>query len=62
MVARLGNVLYWFFSGAGFLPFIVLAAVWHNGDVPTRLIVVCIAASVLIWLFGRASLYVLAGR
>lgn len=63
MVARLGDVLYWALSGLSGL--IVIFGAFanlksHPPDWETFLIAV--AGAFLVWLFGRACRYVLAGR
>lgn len=63
MVARLGNVLYWFASAVAVLALAgaaySLAYGQRGGDVLAGL---GAAFAVLVWLIGRACRYVLAGR
>ena len=67
MIARLGNVLYWFANGLavlmaalGALGFMV--ALINNAGEGMILAPILIALAIPIWLFGRACLYVFAGR
>jgi hypothetical protein len=68
MIARLGNVLYWASSGIA-----VLLLLWLAGAVIAAIIngepmndfglmsFLMVGSAALIWLFGRAYRYVLAG-
>lgn len=66
MIARLGNVLYWAANGLaammavlGALGFIIALINKAEGMI---IFPVLIALAILVWLVGRACLYVLAGR
>jgi hypothetical protein len=64
MLARLGDVLYWAACGLAVL-FLLLSAsvvVFGEGDSRTFGITWTAVLGVLVWLFGRACRYVLAGR
>jgi hypothetical protein len=62
VAARLGQVLYWLAcTGAALLALAAIAVfVAASGDGAATLMLSVSAA--LVWLFGRACLYVLAGR
>ncbi len=63
MIERLGQVLYWAFSGLGGL--IVLfggVTLYEYGTRYLDFFVTCVIAGGLTWLIGRACLYVLNGR
>ena len=63
MVARLGNVIYWAACGAAVLNFfywVWLALTAHVE--PTTTIIFGAIISLVVWLIGRAALYILAGK
>ena len=63
MIARLGQVLYWaacavavYIAGLGI-------AVWHGNSTRSWVgLIYPVGTSLLVWLAGRALLYILAGR
>ena len=63
MIGRLGQVLYWGFTGFGAILVLIAGLVLYmgNSDAPV-VATVCAFAAGLSWLIGRACLYVLAGR
>jgi hypothetical protein len=64
MLARLGNVLYWLASAIAIALVIFAAFAYYtatgSGALEGALFIVAFAG--LVWLIGRAILYVLAGR
>lgn len=64
MVARLGQVLYWGLSGIAAISFAL--GVWVNvinkAQADWSTLGVVAVFSVVVWLVGRACLYVLAGK
>jgi len=65
MAARLGQVLYWAACGLalltfGFVAYLILIVGVPHEDWPV--IGIISAMGVVVWLIGRAFLYVLAGR
>ncbi|HWP27637.1 MAG TPA: hypothetical protein VNL39_14990 [Xanthobacteraceae bacterium] len=61
MISRLGQVVYWAASMLAFGLFALSAwGWWYENDI--RWMMLGITISAIIWLFGRAVLYVLAGR
>lgn len=64
MIARLGQVIYWALSGAAALT--VAFAIWVNLVQPASPLwgdcILGMMAAVLVWLFGRATLYILAAK
>ena len=64
MLGRLGQVIYWSSCGLGLLALLLAGALLIFGvDGGARLMGAFFAVcAVLIWLFGRAALYVLAAR
>ena len=69
MLARLGNVLYWAFSGLAIL-IVGLVAYLVAEDVRLGLVMendawavaLAVILALVLWLIGRACRYVLAGR
>lgn len=61
MVVRLGEVIYWACSTAGWLLFALTAYVWDPHD-PSLALMLLASPGLLLLLFGRACLYVLAGK
>jgi hypothetical protein len=64
MIGRLGNVLYWAASAIAVLIVLGTILAVANSDNPARYFgaAMGLAAAVVVWLVGRATLYVLAGR
>ena len=65
MLARLGRVLYWTTCGVAAVVFVLgtfMAAYAYPGTFTPSIAVGCAVISGLIWLFGRGTLYVLAGK
>lgn len=64
MAARLGNVLYWAFSGLAVILLIGAAAFSLNDKVDPHWLgwVLFGIPAVLVWLIGRGCRYVLAAR
>ena len=66
MAARLGNVLYWLFSGFATVVLLFGAATLRNQPPNANdtwfLIAFFGISAVLVWLVGRACRYVLAAR
>jgi hypothetical protein len=70
MAARLGNVLYWLGCGLAFLGLVISACawlVWYGGrsadpNFELGLAIIPLTAAIILWVFGRAARYVLAGR
>jgi hypothetical protein len=60
MAARLGQVLNWAATAIAVVLFVVALLLGMHGDVGVAVLLAVFA--VPIWLIGRASLYVLAGR
>jgi hypothetical protein len=62
MLALLGNVLYW----AGWLVAVTLVLTsifyFNSGYIKPLELFVLIGLAVIVWMIGRASRYVLAGR
>lgn len=61
MIERLGNVIYWAGSGLGIIFFALAAMAWYSA-VETAFVVILVIIGLLVWLTGRAVLYILAGR
>lgn len=64
MVARLGNVVYWAATALAVLLVSIAGLELVIGAGPDRVYIApsAAAAGVVVWLVGRATLYVLAGR
>ena len=64
MLERLGNVLYWVATGVAViaLGFGIALAIQPNAYNPTGLVLFGAAIGLVVWLFGRACRYILAGR
>lgn len=62
MIERLGNLLYWIGNVAAALwcaLFLYAASISSSGS---SMVVIAIIGAVVIWLIGRAALYLFAGR
>lgn len=62
MISRLGDVLYWGFSGLAAIIVIGILWGWADNSINAAIFGVLSALAALSWLLGRACRYVLAGR
>ncbi len=64
MLARLGNLIYWFSIGVATLCalMIVVSAAFGKGDDRWFVIIVLTGIAIISWGIGRGARYVLAGR
>jgi hypothetical protein len=66
MIERLGQVLYWGFTGLGVIIVLGAGILWYDLKPPYGftwdMYILPIIAGGICWLIGRACLYVLSGR
>ena len=64
MIERLGQVLYWGFTGIGGILVLLAGALSYmrSGGDWALVATACVIAGGISWLIGRACLYVLSGR